>query len=348
MGIGQATYQSSSSDVAFTVKVTTPTDNITANSNIVTVPHPTQLDCKFSRSAAYYYSSNSFTVDLETYLRASDGLRNTIKRRFYKAQDYAARDSFITIPPTGGSSTVQFYTYHFFNEDNKEDLTAVVDVLLKGRFYYFEIPNSFECDKTINYEEVVISPEITITLDAPPTFTTTQVYSSGALTPGTVANVDVAELTAQYGGDIVSAVLTIGSQTDTITEDGTLSITLDSSGYFEPTVVVTDSRGQTTTEELNPIIVRTEVPEWITPVTNRANSKTRTNATDMTRIASDCAYLGGANEVIEYSSSDIVRSDEWDRIITFAQTLNATITSGTDYINLNKIEQAFLDAYEDL
>ena len=98
---------------------------------------------------------------------------------------------------------------------------------------------------------------VTITLDVPPTFDVSSIYYDTAQVYAglTTASVDVSNLSAKYGGNINSAVLAIGNQTDTRTTDGTLSIALNAGGTFTPTVTVTDSRGQTTTETLDPITV---------------------------------------------------------------------------------------------
>lgn len=87
------------------------------------------------------------------------------------------------------------------------------------------------------------------------------------------------------------------------------------------------------------------VAEWLGAVTDRANANTRTKAEDMQRIVADMAYLGGVPVKLVYTSNDIVTETEWAAIIAFAQSLDPTITDSTRYDNLNKIEQAFLDAY---
>lgn len=87
------------------------------------------------------------------------------------------------------------------------------------------------------------------------------------------------------------------------------------------------------------------VAEWLGAVTDRANANTRTTAEDMQRIVADMAYLGGVPVKLVYTPNDIVTDIEWAAIIAFAQSLDPSITDSTRYDNLNKIEQAFLDAY---
>ena len=94
-------------------------------------------------------------------------------------------------------------------------------------------------------------------LDVPPTFTaptisfdTPYVYSGL-----TTASITVSDAAAKYGGNISSVAFTIGNQTVTRSDNGALSILLDTGGVFTPTVTVTDSRGQTTIKSLDPITV---------------------------------------------------------------------------------------------
>lgn len=98
---------------------------------------------------------------------------------------------------------------------------------------------------------------VKITLDVPPTFTSTQVsFDTAYIYTGlTTASVTVSGSTAYYGGSISDVTLQIGTATDSISGDGTLSILLDTVGTFTPTVTATDSRGQTKTITLDPITV---------------------------------------------------------------------------------------------
>ena len=98
---------------------------------------------------------------------------------------------------------------------------------------------------------------VKITLDVPPTFDTTQVsFDTPYVYTGlTTASVTVSNSTAYYGGSISDVTLQIGTATDSISGDGTLSILLDTVGTFTPTITVTDSRGQAKTITLDPITV---------------------------------------------------------------------------------------------
>lgn len=96
-----------------------------------------------------------------------------------------------------------------------------------------------------------------IKLNAPPTFTVSAMtFDTNYVYTGlTTASVDVSSLSAKYGGTISEVKLTIGNQNVTRTNNGTLSILLETEGTFTPTVTVTDSRGQVTTKTLETITV---------------------------------------------------------------------------------------------
>lgn len=98
---------------------------------------------------------------------------------------------------------------------------------------------------------------VKITLDVPPTFNSTQVsFDTPYVYTGlTTASVTVSDATAYYGGTVTDITFQIGTATDSISGDGTLSILLDTVGTFTPTITATDSRGQTKTITLDPITV---------------------------------------------------------------------------------------------
>lgn len=123
-------------------------------------------------------------------------------------------------------------------------------------------------------ETKYISPAITFKLNAPPTFSSTQVsFNTTKVYAGmTTASVTISSLSAKYGGTIASAVLKIGNQTASRTTNGTLSIALSTSGTFTPTVTVKDSRGQTTTKTLNSITVKSYSKPSVSYLVERTNS----------------------------------------------------------------------------
>lgn len=114
----------------------------------------------------------------------------------------------------------------------------------------------------------------TITLNAPPTFDSTQVYFDTPYVYAgyTTASVDVSNVSAKYGGDISSVAFTVGNQTVTGSGNGTLSIALTASGTFTPIVKVTDSRGQVTTKTLNAITVNAYVAPTVSFTVERTDN----------------------------------------------------------------------------
>ena len=94
------------------------------------------------------------------------------------------------------------------------------------------------------------------TLDAPPIISNSSVtYDTNEpfayLTTATLA----CDVTAQYGGNISNIVFKIGTQSVSGTTTP-LSIRLTAEGTFTPTVTVTDSRGQTTTQAFDAVVVK--------------------------------------------------------------------------------------------
>jgi len=84
---------------------------------------------------------------------------------------------------------------------------------------------------------------------------------------------------------------------------------------------------------------------WYDPipaVTNRGPGA-YTTAADMTRMVRNGAlavntYAPGR---MVYQTGDIVREDEWLALVEAAKTIDPTVTTSTNYANLNKIEAAF-------
>lgn len=152
----------------------------------------------------------------------------------------------------------------------------------------------------------------TVTLTAPPTFTASQMsFDTNYVYAGyTRASITISNATAYYGGDIVNATLTIGSQSASITGNGTLSIALANAGTFTPTVSVTDSRGQTVTRQLSQITVL-----------ERQNPSCTVNVDRV--IASNGKYVindEGANAVITMSNIT------WSSAVATLDTPTVTVT----------------------
>ena len=115
------------------------------------------------------------------------------------------------------------------------------------------------------YDSVVtIGTLATITLNAPPTIDTNATAVSGGTYDGKyIVGHSTVSFTgsraAQYGGTISKTKLTIGSQSNEVTS-GNPSIALNTVGTFTPQVLVTDSRGQTTSKNLTAITIVADNP----------------------------------------------------------------------------------------
>lgn len=156
----------------------------------------------------------------------------------------------------GSSSTS---TSNVFNSQNPTE--REVTVYYNGgsnRSLYFTALSSYGNQSTVSiYSAFTLGQKLI--LDAPPTFNVSGIsYDTPYVYSGlTTASVTVSDAAAKYGGNISSVAFTIGNQTVTRSDNGTLSIALNQGGTFTPTVTVTDSRGQTTTKTLDPITVNT-------------------------------------------------------------------------------------------
>lgn len=200
-------------------------------------------------------------------------------------------------------NTNPVYTSWLFNSNNPNDRTyeIVASITSSGIFLR-------SCNSTMEYDTSYSSTSAetwgtiaTITLDVPPTATVSAMtFDTGYIYAGlTTASVTVSDTTAYYGGTITSSTLTIGNQTATISDNGTLSILLDTVGTFTPTVTVTDSRGQTKTETLAPITVN----GYVAPSVNNISIE----RTDTSGVADDegvCAVIT-ANMNWVYAIADL-------------------------------------------
>ena len=97
----------------------------------------------------------------------------------------------------------------------------------------------------------------TITLYAAPTFSTSD--PGGTYRPGDSFTVNISSLSAKCGGYITACTLYCSGQSASRTSNGSLSVSVPMTrGTYSPYVVVTDSRGQTSTQYLSDIVVRDE------------------------------------------------------------------------------------------
>ena len=168
------------------------------------------------------------------------------------------------INSTNINSNYSINTTDIFNTSNKNTKTA--------HLYWKWGPATYN---NVTDSSQIISTNYTVTLNAPPTFNSTNVILNGPAYVGCVtATATLSNLSVKYGADISSAVLKIGNQTATRTTNGNFDpFTLTATGTFTPTVTVTDSRGQVTTKNLTPITI---LP-YVAPAINNFRVERTTN-----------------------------------------------------------------------
>lgn len=155
-----------------------------------------------------------------------------------------------------------------------------------------------------------------ITLNAPPTFDSTQVYFDTPYVYAgyTTASVDVSNVSAKYGGDISSVAFTVGNQTVTGSGNGTLSIALTASGTFTPIVKVTDSRGQVTTKTLNAITVNAYVAPTVSFTVERTDNLGVSN--DEGESAVITATFNYTDDMASLTTPTVVVTDQDNIVVT--------------------------------
>lgn len=185
---------------------------------------------------------------------------------------------------SGGSASLTLNTASFFNASNKTSRTLYVSVS-EGYASTTSAANSAATTRANGYYGSITdwTNFLEVTLNAPPTFSSTQVsftndYAGVPYANLTTANVTLSSLAAYYGGDFTGvgkAEFTIGSATVSKANpanNDTLSIALNAVGTFTPIVKVTDSRGQTSTITLNAITVMGYTAPTVTFDTERTLS----------------------------------------------------------------------------
>ena len=154
-----------------------------------------------------------------------------------------------------------YTTSTLFNANNKTTKTLSINWVIAvkdGRIISTGTSSDGVSLSSVAYAESgsgTISAEGSVTLNAPPTFSATTTSTGAYYANRSKYTVNVASLSAKYGGTISSAVLTVGSATASRTTNGVLEVTVPNAGTYTPSVKVTDSRGQVTTQNLTAITV---------------------------------------------------------------------------------------------
>ena len=168
---------------------------------------------------------------------------------------YVAKGSYANASWSSGGS-VSITTSNYFNSSNSttRSLTFTLKVPSSASMSTYNPEGS--SSSILNFSEQTVGT-FTVTLNVPPTYdlSALSIDTPYIYTGLTTASVTVSNLSAKYGGTITDVTFTIGNTSVSRSNAGELSILLDTVGTFTPKVVVTDSRGQTTTKTLNPITV---------------------------------------------------------------------------------------------
>ena len=195
----------------------------------------------------------------------------------------------------------------YFSSSNRTSRSVSVPI----KRYLIKSDTSYNGNVYGHYtnNNAVNATTFTVTLNAPPTFDSTQVtFNTPYVYAGhTTASVNVSNISVKYGGTVSSVAFTIGNQTVTGTGNGTLSILLNAGGVFTPTVKVTDSRGQVTTKTLNSITVNPYVAPSVAFSVERTDSSGQPNDEGTSAVIS--ASFSWTNDIVTLAQPTVVVTD---------------------------------------
>lgn len=194
-----------------------------------------------------------------------------------------------------------------------------------------------------------------ITLNAPPTVMyDTPVYSTPHYAGLGAYSVTVTSAEAQYGGDIQTITLTVGSDsvtqnysTATVTNQ-TLSVTPSVAGTFTPTLEVTDSRGQVTTINFEQITVNAYTAPNISFDLQRTNGSGIPNAEgEHALVTASISYTDAIAELTQPTVA--VRDGDGNLVVssaTWYETWDATngVSDAVNWTDYNPQSPATLYA----
>lgn len=169
-------------------------------------------------------------------------------------------DNYATIFNT---SNISISANNFFNSNNKTTKTIPIKII------FSDLRGLRRASATYGRLQYNSATDITtlcnLTLNAPPVIENFTVTSDISKIYAGINSITLqaTNVIANYGGDITNVVFKIGADTEQITPVDnqtifTANIIPTSSGTFTPTVTITDSRGQITTQSLNTTIIVNE------------------------------------------------------------------------------------------
>ena len=345
---------------------TTSCNDVSVTGDTFPVPLPTV-------TAKYVYSGKNvaFVTDFRIYPIVGSSYYSSNWSNFtYGGGDLAlnpwASNASKTLSRTGGGTILSDRsTSAFFNTSNKTTRTIPLtykchtvsaDSAIKSSDGYIYAGNDgqlrlYSSDTGMPFDIATAN----ITLNAPPTvMNDTPVYSAPHYAGLGAYNVTVTSAEAQYGGDIQTITLTIGSDsvtqnysTATVTNQ-TLSLTPTVAGTYTPTIIVTDSRGQVTTINLEQITVNAYTAPNISFDLQRTNGSGIPNAEGEHGLVT--ASISYTNAIAELTQPTVVVKDEGGNTIasstTWYETWDATngVSNAVNWTNYNPQSPATLYA----
>lgn len=227
------------------------TASFTASNTTVSITCPTAQLASWYADAYYISTDKRLASRLHAHVKYGSSNIATITSAWTA---YLNRNVFSANVSLGSFSV---NTSTLFSASNKTSKTARCDLYVDpNEGDNMEIKNPTGEDGTnIFSDSAVHLCYLDVTLNAPPTFSATTTSTGAYYANRSKYTVNIASLSAKYGGTISSAVLTVGSATASRTTNGVLEVTVPNAGTYTPSVKVTDSRGQVTTQNLTAITV---------------------------------------------------------------------------------------------
>ena len=168
----------------------------------------------------------------------------------------------------------------------------------------------------------ISSTTITVpALDCPPTFDVVATYDDPLYANHSQYQVIISNARGQYGFTISNIILTVGEKSSSRTDDGRLSVDIQSSGNIVPQVKAIDSAGQITTQTLDPILVYKDyVP--ITLLGSRALNKVENNTYETINgiridMLVDCRLSGDIINILPSSMKALYHMDSTQIVLPY-------------------------------
>ena len=323
----------------------------------VTITAPS-LKCKYNTSAGGRNAQEAW-VDVRPSISGVSAYAQFIRDKFIKL----AANTYGAMTRNSGSSSWSVPLSTLFSSSNSTSKSVSINWYIKkssGDLATWKTSGS--SSEMVGSRKATfsgtISGEGTVTLNAPPTFTASNVILSRnpAYVGKTTATVTLSSLSAKYGGTIKSAVLKIGSQTATRTTNGNFVINLNAAGTFTPTVTVTDSRGQVTTKSLAKITVNAYTNPSLSFSVSRTNETGIGGDEEKNAVANvKFTYMGGSVKLVEPTIAvtdnngvSVATTVKWYKSRAADGTLSDPLTSWDEIATESTVYALFADSDGDI